>query len=138
MCVSHTLARSFFWSDNILWKEDIASRRISVFLAGRDIIVNTKEVARYLSSRPRERATSDSGTGGPIKKDGEKRHRRRSDRSHDYDWIDGEGVWESQDGNVKVFWNKELDHAQVLDSKRRLRVLAGEVLEHCKMSKWAR
>jgi len=174
MGVSHTLARSFFWSENILWKEDLGGKRLSVFLAGKDIIVNTKEVARYLSSRPREHLTAEASSGGPlVVSDGHssngdrhmrtvsgsssrsvrsvgsalsatsttssgqrKRKQHRLDRSHDYDWIDKEGVWQSQDGGVKVFWNRELDHAQVFDSRLRLRVLAGEVLDHCKTSKW--
>lgn len=173
MGVSHTLARSFFWSENILWKEDLGGRRLSVFLAGKDIIVNTKEVARYLSSRPREHLTTEASSGGPVvigdrqggsvshvrtvsgsssrsamsvgsalsatSSSGQrKRKQHRLDRSHDYDWIDKEGVWQSQDGGVKVFWNSELDHAQVFDSTLRLRVLAGEVLDHCKTNKSAR
>ena len=48
--VSHTLARSFFWSDIILWKEDLRDRRLTFSLAQRDLIVNTEAVARYLNS----------------------------------------------------------------------------------------
>lgn len=32
MGVSHTLSRRFFWSENILWKEDIQCRRVTVVL----------------------------------------------------------------------------------------------------------
>ena len=49
MGVSHTLARSFFWSDIILWKEDLGDRRVTFSLAQRDLIVNTEDVARYLA-----------------------------------------------------------------------------------------
>ena len=47
--IAHTLARHFFWSQNILWKEDIAGRNVTVSLGGRDIIVNTSAVAKYIT-----------------------------------------------------------------------------------------
>jgi pimeloyl-ACP methyl ester carboxylesterase len=50
MGVSHTLARSFFWSDAILWKNDFGDRRVTCSLAQRDLIVNTEAVGRYLTS----------------------------------------------------------------------------------------
>ena len=50
MGVSHTLARSFFWSDVILWKNDFGDRRVTCSLAQRDLIVNTEAVGRYLAS----------------------------------------------------------------------------------------
>ncbi|KAF2435389.1 hypothetical protein EJ08DRAFT_675208 [Tothia fuscella] len=46
--VAHTLARRFFWFENILWREDIADRRATVFLSERDLLVNTPEVRNYL------------------------------------------------------------------------------------------
>lgn len=47
--VAHTLARRFFWNENIIWKEDFgADRDLAVVLSGRDLIVNTKVVRRYL------------------------------------------------------------------------------------------
>lgn len=49
MSVAHTLSRHFFWSENILWKDEIQQRRVTVVLSGRDIIVDTETVGRYLS-----------------------------------------------------------------------------------------
>ena len=49
MGVSHTLFRRFFWSENILWKEDIQNRRVTVVLSGKDLIVDTKAVKAYLT-----------------------------------------------------------------------------------------
>jgi hypothetical protein len=46
--VAHTLARRFFWFENILWREDIKDRRATVFLSERDLLVNTPEVRNYL------------------------------------------------------------------------------------------
>jgi hypothetical protein len=109
MGVAHTLARTFFWSENILWKEDISDRRVSVFLGGRDLIVDTKQVALYLRGL-------DGMMADGWNEDGSR-----------------EGVedeWTASDGRLKVFWADELDHAQIFDSRTRLPVLVDEVLRH--------
>lgn len=49
MMVSQTLARHFFWADNILWKEDVRGRNVTVSLGGRDLIVDTETVGKYLA-----------------------------------------------------------------------------------------
>ncbi|ORY03757.1 hypothetical protein BCR34DRAFT_492158 [Clohesyomyces aquaticus] len=49
MMVAHTLARHFFWAENILWKEDVGGRDVTVSLGGRDLIVNTVAVGKYLT-----------------------------------------------------------------------------------------
>lgn len=55
MSVAHTLSRHFFWSENILWKDEIKQRRVTAVLSGRDIIVDPESVGRYLSgTRPDE------------------------------------------------------------------------------------
>ncbi|KAI9825675.1 MAG: hypothetical protein M1832_001019 [Thelocarpon impressellum] len=48
--VSRTLARHFFWADNILWKHQLRQLAgpAAVFLAGRDLIVDTPRVRAYL------------------------------------------------------------------------------------------
>ncbi|RMD41346.1 hypothetical protein DV735_g3803, partial [Chaetothyriales sp. CBS 134920] len=46
--VAHTLFRTFFWSENILWKEDILNHRCIVFLGEKDSIVNAPKVLAYL------------------------------------------------------------------------------------------
>ena len=48
MGVAHTLGRHFFWSENITWKHELP-RRTAVFLAGRDLIVDTAQVRAYLT-----------------------------------------------------------------------------------------
>jgi pimeloyl-ACP methyl ester carboxylesterase len=49
MMVAQTLARHFFWAQNILWKEDLRGRDVTVSLGGRDLIVNTETVGKYLN-----------------------------------------------------------------------------------------
>jgi hypothetical protein len=47
--IAHTLARHFFWNENILWKDELGDRRVTVILGGRDLIVDTETVGAYLS-----------------------------------------------------------------------------------------
>ena len=47
--VAHTLARHFFWSENILWKDELGDRPVTAVLGGRDLIVDTESVGAYLS-----------------------------------------------------------------------------------------
>lgn len=56
MGVSHSLSRCFFWSENVLWKHEIGHRPMTVSLAGRDLIVDTKTVGNYLASHNDELA----------------------------------------------------------------------------------
>jgi hypothetical protein len=62
--VSHTLTRSFFWSDIILWKEDLGDRSVTYSLAGRDLIVNTEAVVSYLASSDCGSSKHQSFNGG--------------------------------------------------------------------------
>ncbi|KAI0316339.1 hypothetical protein OF83DRAFT_1127462 [Amylostereum chailletii] len=47
--VARTLSRYFFWHENVLFKEDLAGKRVAVSLAERDQIVDAQEVRRYLT-----------------------------------------------------------------------------------------
>ncbi|KAI8982942.1 Alpha/Beta hydrolase protein [Trametes punicea] len=47
--IARALARHFFWSENILWKEDLAGKDVAVVLCGKDQIVDAAEVRRYLT-----------------------------------------------------------------------------------------
>lgn len=59
MGIAHTLSRHFFWSDNILFKEDLGGRKVGVVLSGEDQIVDSREVWRYLTG---QRLGEPSGT----------------------------------------------------------------------------
>jgi len=47
--ISRTLSRHFFWTENILWKEDLRGRNVGVVLSGEDQISNTEDVRNYLT-----------------------------------------------------------------------------------------
>ena len=99
--VAHTLARHFFWSQNILWKDELYGRRVTVILAGRDLIVDTETVGAYLSN-----ADDESKAAGTWK------HK---------DWA-GEGL--------DVVYFKDLDHAQVFERKDSIREVLAIVLRY--------
>ena len=88
MGIAHALSRRFFWQDNILWREELAGRRVTVVLAGRDLIVNTEAVGRYLA-----------GVEDQTSKDSSWKHRE----------------WKGT--GLDIIWHDELDHAQVFDMK---------------------
>jgi len=89
MGVAHTLSRHFFWNENILWKEDILDRDVTVALGGRDLIVDTEAVGRYLVG-----ANDGNWEDGSWKED---------------TWI-GEGL--------DVLWFKQCDHAQAFEQEK--------------------
>ncbi|KAL9603454.1 MAG: hypothetical protein Q9219_001141 [cf. Caloplaca sp. 3 TL-2023] len=105
MGVAHTLARKFFWQENVLWKHDLQGRRVTVVLCGKDLIVNTKAVGRYLA-----RAQDTSG---------------RDPASTDWSWQHQK--WEG-DG-LDVIWYRDLDHSQVFEKKSDYKQLV-EVIHH--------
>ncbi len=47
--IARSLGRHFFWAENILWREDLAGRKVGVVLSGRDQIVDAAEVRKYLT-----------------------------------------------------------------------------------------
>ncbi|KAI9845307.1 MAG: hypothetical protein M1837_004929 [Sclerophora amabilis] len=114
MCVAHTLFRCFFWSENILWLEDFQDRKISVFLSGRDLIVNSEQVGRYLTKGRADGARADE----------------QSESDERSSWKTEPKGWTAPPTGIKVFWGEELDHAQIFDSKSRRDILIGEVHEH--------
>ena len=135
MGVSHTLCRHFFWNENVLWKEDLEGRKVTASLSGRDLIVDTLAVGRYLSNgtslvrgyRDEEpertsldRSESESSTlrlrGGEISLD------------------DVDDEWKSRPwtgSGIDVIWHEDLDHAQVFDSATSRKRVISVIREYC-------
>ncbi|KAG7444645.1 uncharacterized protein BT62DRAFT_951638 [Guyanagaster necrorhizus] len=61
--VGRTLARHFFWAENVMWKEDLEGENAAVVLSGEDQIVPTRKVWEYLTDQPhgRERWVKEDG-----------------------------------------------------------------------------
>ena len=90
--------RTFFWSENCLWKKDIKGHRVTVSLAGKDLIVDTEAVGRYLAQ---------DGEGGLAPAAWKQQK------------------WKGM--GLDILWFEELDHAQVFDSKANCEILANVV-----------
>jgi len=111
--VAHTLGRRFFWSENILWKEDLEGLRTTVSLASRDLIVNTRAVGRYL-------------TNG-VPSDAEIDTEKERIKEYDEDWK--ERTWQGE--GVEVLWFEGLDHAQVFDRRWSRKRLVDVIKVYC-------
>ena len=49
------MSRHSFWTENILWKEELEGKHVCVVLSGDDQIVDAGEVRRYLTGGEEER-----------------------------------------------------------------------------------
>ena len=43
------MSRHFFWTENILWKEELEGKQVCVILSGDDQIADAGEVRKYLT-----------------------------------------------------------------------------------------
>jgi pimeloyl-ACP methyl ester carboxylesterase len=102
MMVAHTLARHFFWAHNLLWKDDLRGRDVTVSLGGRDLIVDTETVGKYLN-------------GKDLK-------------SEDTQWK--AHTWTGS--GLETVWWPTVDHAQVFERTEGRHKLANVLREYCK------
>lgn len=96
MLIAHSLARKFYWAENVLWKEDLKGRNVTVALSGKDVIVPAAPVARYLKA-------SDSST---VSSPGDNQTHAQMDDS-----------WKSE--GLSLLWYPNCDHAQMFDRSRK-------------------
>jgi hypothetical protein len=96
--VAHTLARHFFWSENILWKEDVRGHNVTAVLAGRDLIVDTEKVGAYLSGADEKSKEAGAWKEKPLKGSG-----------------------------LEVVYFPEIDHGQVFSVRGRMMEIVGIV-----------
>lgn len=119
--VAHALGRRFFWSQKVMWKGDVEDfvndgGRLTVSLGGKDLIVNTEAVGRYLTDSGVARA----GQTGHVT--------RASVNLHEDAWKDTE--WKGI--GLEVLWFRHLDHGQVFDEKATRARLVRVVQSYCK------
>ncbi|KAK0649016.1 hypothetical protein B0T16DRAFT_309089, partial [Cercophora newfieldiana] len=126
--VAGALGRHFFWRENIIWREELAAvgtregegaggkRKVAVCLAGRDLIVDTGSVARYLLGEGDFAASVDAEEGaGPP------------DGNVDWDLEGPEGV--------EVVWFAGLDHAQVFEGRKSRERVVELVRKYCAVNR---
>ncbi|ATZ50766.1 hypothetical protein BCIN_06g02520 [Botrytis cinerea B05.10] len=155
--VSHTLGRKFFWNENVLWKEDFEGRKVTASMAGRDLIVDTEAVGRYLScgnlsgrSMLSLRAANGDANGTvkstsnvnvapliDIDESDAREVERPVDiygtRADEVD-IEDEDEWKYREWKgvgTEVLWFGMLDHAQVFDKMSTRRRIIDVVRNYC-------
>jgi pimeloyl-ACP methyl ester carboxylesterase len=119
--VAHSLARRFFWSQNIVWKEDLGverengeeGRNVTVVLSGRDLIVDTEAVRQYLTASFSEGLIS-NGNAVCMTNRNEKARTTKIGREDTGAWTGGR--WSGS--GLEVLWFEHLDHAQVFDYEK--------------------
>ncbi|KAM0714777.1 hypothetical protein Q7P37_009241 [Cladosporium fusiforme] len=105
--VAHALGQRFFWSQKVMWKNDVDNlirdgKRLTVSLAGKDLIVNYEAVKRYLVY---------SGTNQAGGYDNHKDEESLSSSSAENSWRPKE--WSGNGLEVLCF--EQLDHGQAFD-----------------------
>ncbi|TVY36890.1 hypothetical protein LSUB1_G005593 [Lachnellula subtilissima] len=143
MGVSHTLSRHFFWNENVLWKKDLVARKTTVSLSGRDLIVDTEAVGKYLSNQPKSELAngySDQDpdlidVNGPADEDAPVRMRGGEIiRDEDLEEEEEEEEWKSRPwrgSGIDVLWFKDLDHAQIFDKRSSRRRVISAIRAYC-------
>jgi len=140
MGVSHTLSRHFFWNENVLWKKDLEGRRTTVSLSGRDLIVDTEAVGRYLSDQPKSVLASGYSDQDSELIDVEENvdHEESNVMMRGGEITGDEGLeeeeWKSRPwrgSGIDVLWFKGLDHAQVFDAPSSRRRVISAIRTYC-------
>jgi hypothetical protein len=108
MGVAHTLARTFFWSENVLWKEDMLDHRCSIFLGEKDSIINSSKVFTYLQAGV-----------------------ERSPTCEDAVWVGPQPI--KAQSSLNVVWCPGLDHGQIFDISSWRARLRSEILREVKL-----
>ena len=113
--VAHTLTRRFVWPENSLFREEIEERaepdnrdKCTVALSGKDIIIDTEIVGKYL--------TRDRSNDEHVKWYEEQEEERMNEECKETEWT-GEQP-------LEVMWFPDLNHAEVFYEKEdRTRLL---------------
>jgi pimeloyl-ACP methyl ester carboxylesterase len=136
--VAHSLARNFFWSQNIVWKEDLGfaganeeeGRDVTVVLSGRDLIVDTEAVRRYLTTSFSEGAMLNVEVAHTTNRNREARVAKIGNKDT--------GAWTSgrwTRSGLEILWFEHLDHAQVFDCEETRRPIV-EAIESYSAKGW--
>lgn len=99
--IAHTISRHFFWSEGILWKEELLGRRTAVTLGAKDLLTDTPSIWEYLTGEPAPNGDKDIT------------------------------FWKNEEDMDTVVWYRDCDHAQVFDTKKRRKVLVDLAEKFC-------
>lgn len=123
--IAHTLGRHFFWTENILWRDQVDGLieryglRVTASISSADLIVSAKAVRAYLESNTTGTGTYSKqvdGSGGVEKREG--LHRGV-----------GSETWKGQ--GLETIWWEGYDHGDVYDSKEDRARLIRALVHYC-------
>lgn len=116
MCVAHTITRRFDWSENVMWKEDMRGRVMTVALADEDIIMDTFALREYLVDDD-VLNTRAHNARELLQKEGIGRYHRSKE----------------DERGVDIIWYDGLNHAEIWDSAKDWRPLVEILHRYCGM-----
>ncbi|KAK4464323.1 Alpha/Beta hydrolase protein [Cladorrhinum samala] len=128
--VAEGLGRYFFWRENIIWKEELLTitptptptptpaqsgpgeksekkRNVAVALAGRDLIVDTATVKKYLADNDGEKGLQETNDGKIC------------------------GGGDSTPSGIEILWFPDIDHAQVFERPKDMQKVVDVVKRFC-------
>jgi pimeloyl-ACP methyl ester carboxylesterase len=132
--VAHTLGRCFFWAENILWKEEISGRRATVALMGRDLIMNTDSVGRYLCNDSKGngawKSKSWTGEGLDVLWYNDLDHAQVFDRAIDRSLlVKAINSYCSEDSKSKAYYFEKMAEAQDIRQRTKAQTEPVEILK---------
>ena len=141
MGASHTLAMHFFWSENILWKEDLEGRDVTVNLSGKYLIVDIEFISKYIASKNASWTDSSSFLIDLenvllVQVNGKAVQVCVSsmDSTTDDEGNLARDAWKQRPWKgkgINMLWFKSQDHAQVFDSPVTRRPLLSAIKAYC-------
>lgn len=125
--IAHTLGRHFFWSENVLWRDQIDhlmvnhNMRLTASMGSDDLIVNTNAVRAYLAERD---------LPDPVLVEDVAGHKQMQLRTHSTANTEKSSRWRGS--GLEVLWWDGYDHAGVFDSKQDRAKLVEVLVEYVK------
>ena len=121
--VAHELSRNFFWAQNALWKDQLRGKNVTVVLGGKDLIVDTLAVGRYLAEDADEAGGRRSYRSFAMDSEDELAEEVGDvDTWKDMDWK-GEGL--------DIVWLEGIDHSRIFETRAGSARMAGIVRAYC-------
>ncbi|EFX01894.1 alpha beta hydrolase fold family [Grosmannia clavigera kw1407] len=110
MGAAHSITRRFDWTVNVLWREELKGRTVTVVLAGRDIILDTRALQSYLAA-----------------------DEELSPHVFDAKDLPASGRRDAREG-LDIVWYDDLNHAEVFESAAAWRPLVPILHSYCEVA----
>lgn len=105
MGAAHAVTRSFIWTENVLWKDEMKDRKFVLVLSGKDIILDAERCKKYLLLGHDEIERSSIGNVS--------------------------GAESIKAGDMEILWFKHLNHAEVFERMKERGALVNALYKLC-------